>query len=223
MSQDARRARRAGKAVLQLYREHDPRAKDIAVEARISCKEGCAHCCQLPATATIPEMVLVVEHLIARTDWPQRRPQLERELTQQLKAFVGVDVRVSSERDAFFQRRLPCVFLTKSQRCEIYAVRPTVCRYHMVVSPAENCAPGAENATVALVNLKKTEDTISIGAAEVFGELTGGPIALAFVYAARMLDVTLAIDPDLVRRGAMIRIPMDRRRGYAGAPPVDRR
>jgi len=50
MSQDARRARRAGKVVLQLYREHAPFVADAASRMGVTCEEGCSHCCKLPAT-----------------------------------------------------------------------------------------------------------------------------------------------------------------------------
>ena len=68
MSQDERRAKRVGKVVLQLYRKHAATVADAAESLRVSCKEGCSHCCMLPATATIPEMV-PVEYLTTRSDW----------------------------------------------------------------------------------------------------------------------------------------------------------
>lgn len=200
MSQDERRARRAGKVVLQLYREHAPHVAEVTDRMGVTCKEGCAHCCMLPATATVPEMVLVVEYLTGRCDWERRRPVLERELTHQLTEFANVNVLDESARVAFFKRQLPCAFLTKDQRCEIYAVRPTVCRYHMVVSPPENCAHGAKDTTIALVDLRKIEHSIAIKSAEVFGALTGGPIALAFVLAADLLGVKLNVDRTLIRQ-----------------------
>ena len=206
MSQDARRAKRAGRVVLQLYKEHAPYVTDAADRMGVTCKAGCSHCCSLPATATVPEMVPVVEHLVGRGDWERRRPALERELTRQLSAFSTVNILDPAERTAFFQRQLPCAFLTASKRCDIYAVRPVVCRYHMVVSPPENCALGAGDPTVARVDLRKTETTIAVRAAEALGELTGGPIALAFVLAAKLLGVKLNLDPDLVRRVTPVRV-----------------
>lgn len=206
MSQEARRAKRAGKVVLQLYREHAPYVTDAAKRMGVTCKDGCAHCCMMPATATVPEMVPVVEYLTSRSDWAQRRRPLERELTRQLSEFAGVNILDEAERVAFFRRQLPCAFLTTDRRCSIYAVRPTVCRYHMVVSDPANCAHGAHTETVALVNLQKLEQEIAVEAAKVFGELTGGPISLAFVLAAKLLDVKLDINPELVRRVATVRI-----------------
>ena len=206
MSQDERRAKRAGKVVLQLYREYAPTVADAAERMGVTCKEGCAHCCMLPATATIPEMVPIVEYLVGRCDWNRRRPALERELTHQLAEFAGVNVLDPIERQRFFTRQLPCAFLTKDKRCEIYAVRPTVCRYHMVVSPPENCALGAGDPTVARVDLRKIENTVAVHAAQALGELTGGPIALAFVLAAKLLGVKLDVDRKLMRRVTMVRI-----------------
>ena len=206
MSQDARRAKRAGKVVLQLYRDHAPQVADAAARMGVSCKEGCAHCCMLPATATIPEMVPVVQYLVGRADWNRRRPALERELVHQLTEFAGVNVLDERERVAFFRRQLSCTFLTSDKRCEIYAVRPTVCRYHLVVSSPDNCEVGPEPRPIALVDLRKIEHAIAIKAAEAFGELTGGPIALAFVLAAKFLGVKLNVDDTLMKRVTMVRI-----------------
>jgi Fe-S-cluster containining protein len=206
MSQDERRAKRAGKVVLQLYREYDPLVADTATRMGVTCKTGCSHCCKLPATATVPEMVPVVERFATRHDWQKRRPRLERELTRQLTEFATINVLDPKERERFFTRQLPCTFLTSDQRCEIYDLRPTVCRYHMVVSPPENCAHGAGDPTVALVDLRKLENTIAIDGAKAFGELTGGPIALAFVLAAKLLGIRLNIDRELIRRGTVVRI-----------------
>jgi Fe-S-cluster containining protein len=206
VSQDARRAKRAGKVVLQLYREHAAYVAESADRMGVTCKEGCAHCCMLPATATIPEMVPVVEYLTSRCDWDRRRPALERELTHQLSEYAGVNVLDERERVAFFRRQLPCVFLAKDKRCEVYAVRPTVCRYHMVVSAPENCEVGPERRPIALLDLHAIEHAVAIKSAEAFGELTGGPIALAFVLAADMLGVKLNIDRGLLRRVTMVRM-----------------
>ncbi len=206
MSQDARRARRAAKVVLQLYREHAPYVAEAAAKMGVTCKAGCAHCCMLPATATIPEMIPVVEYLTSRCDWERRRPALERELTKQLTEFADVNILDENERVAFFQRQLPCVFLSPDRRCEIFAVRPTVCRYHMVVSAPENCAIGSTTKQIALVDLRKLEHTIAIEGARAFGELTGGPIALAFVLAAKVLGVRLDVPADLLRRVTMVRM-----------------
>ena len=153
MSQDERRARRAGRVVLQIYREHEERVADAAARLNVTCREGCSHCCKLPATATVPEMVLVVEHLARRPDWERRRPALERALEHQLSEFASVDVLDERERVAFFRRQLACAFL-RDDRCEIYPVRPAVCRYHMVVSPPANCEVGPAARPIALVDLR---------------------------------------------------------------------
>ena len=206
MSQDTRRAKRAGKVVLQLYKEHAPYVADAAARMGVTCKEGCSHCCMLPATATVPEMVPVVEFLASRGDWDRRRPALERELARQLTEFANVNVLDENERVAFFQRQLPCAFLTKDKRCEIYPVRPTVCRYHMVVSSPDNCEHGPTARPIALLDLRKIEHQVAIESARAFGELTGGPIALAFVLAAKLLGVKLDVDRELMRRVTMVSI-----------------
>jgi Fe-S-cluster containining protein len=213
LSQEERRARRASKVVLQLYREHDVHAKRFAENMGASCKAGCSHCCKLPATATIPEIVSVVDYLTQRSDWERRRPALEKALTHQLTEYAGVNVLVERERIAFFRRQLPCVFLTDDQRCEIYPVRPTVCRYHMVVSPPEHCEGGTGLQEVSIIDMKAAEQDIAVKGAEAFGELTGGPIALAFVIAADMLGVKLSINRALIRSVTLVRMKVTDR-GY---------
>jgi Fe-S-cluster containining protein len=203
MSQDARRAKRAGKIVLQLYRDNASYVADSAEQLGVTCKPGCAHCCMLPATATLPEMVLVVEYLTSRSDWEKRRPALERELIRQLTAFAGVDILDPRSREAFFTRQLPCTFLTADKRCSIYDVRPAVCRYHMVVSPPENCAHVGE---FVKVDLQALETQVAVDGAKALGELTGGPIALVFVLAAKALGVALDIDPALIRGVQTVRV-----------------
>jgi len=173
----------------------------------VTCKKGCTHCCMLPATATVPELVPVVEYLTGQCDWGKRKPALESELTRQLTAFDNVNVLDERERDDFFARQIPCAFL-KDRSCEIYPVRPAVCRYHMVVSPPQNCALGSADPNVALVDWREIENTVAIKGATAFGELTGGPIALAFVLAADLLDVKLDVDRELVKRVTNVRIPM---------------
>jgi Fe-S-cluster containining protein len=199
VSQDARRAKRAGKVVLQLYREHAPYVANAIEKKGVTCKEGCAHCCMIPATATVPEMVPVVEELTSRSDWKERKPLLERELTKQLQAFDGVNILNEVERTRFFNRKIACMFL-KDKRCEIYTLRPASCRYHMVVTSPDNCAHGASSSEVILVDLHKIENDVTIQAAKAFGSLTGGPIALAFVLAADLLGVKLTIDRTLLDR-----------------------
>jgi Fe-S-cluster containining protein len=205
VSQDARRARRAGKIVLQIYREHAPLVAEAAAKMGVTCKKGCSHCCMLPATATVPEMVPVVEYLASRSDWPRRRPALERELARQLRVFASINVLDDRARSGFFQRQMPCVFL-KDHHCQIYPVRPAVCRYHLAITPPENCAHGAADPTVARVDLRKIENDVVIEGARVFGELIGGPIALAFVIAADQIGVKLDIDRDLIERIQTVRV-----------------
>jgi hypothetical protein len=78
----------------------------------------------------------------------------------------------------------------------------------MVVSAPENCEVGPERRPIALLDLHTIEHSIALKSAEAFGELTGGPIALAFVLAADILGVKLNIDRALLRRVTMVRIPV---------------
>jgi Fe-S-cluster containining protein len=208
MSQEERRerrARRAARVVLKLYEAHAPHVTRATTTMNATCRAGCSHCCMLPATATIPEMVAVVDELVGRADWAQRRPLLERAIEHHLREFAGVNVLSQAERIAFYGRQLPCVFL-KDSRCEIYAVRPAVCRYHLVVSPPENCAIGATDDEVR-IDLHVLEQQVALSGAREMGALYGGPIALCFVLAADHLGVSLTIDREFVKRCMVVRVP----------------
>jgi len=204
MSQAERKARRAARVVLKLYEERAPYVAHAIDKLKVTCKEGCAHCCMLPASATMPEMIPVVEHMVRMPDWPKRKPELERQINLHLAESADVDMLDQVERTRFFTKQMPCVFL-KDARCEIYNVRPAVCRYHMVTSPPENCALGATNPTTKRVDLRQLEQEVALEGARETGELLGGTIAQAFVLAADRLGIELKIDRALFERGQMTR------------------
>lgn len=210
-----RKARRAGRVVLAIYGKYETPIGEYAAKMGATCRDGCAHCCMLPASTTVPEMVPVVDHLVGRADWPELKPKLERAIRQNLLAMQSVDLTDKAQRDAFFKSSLPCVFLEEN-RCSIYEVRPAVCRYHFVVSPPENCSPLAIDDRVARINLTRLEDLVTMAGANELGAMTGATIAAAFVLAADALGVAMDVDRDMVRRNVMMTVPVAE---GAGDPP----
>lgn len=203
MSQLERRARRAGRVVLQVYQKYDQPISDHAVKRGATCRDGCSSCCLLPATASVPEMVPVVEHLVGRTDWDEVKPELERAIRLNLAATDGLNLGDRQARAAFFSKQIACVFL-KDGRCSIYDLRPASCRYHYVVSPPENCSPLALDNRTSRLDLRKLEDLVIMAGSSVLGEMTGGTIAAAFAVAANAIGVKLDVDPVAVARGIIV-------------------
>lgn len=182
--------------VLQLYGEWQPVIDASAQKMKATCREGCAHCCRLPASATLPEAILLAEKLMEATDWSVRRGEMAREITHQLRLLEAVDY--AHNHGAFFKLQVPCVFL-KDNRCSVYSIRPVVCRTHFAVSPPENCAEGATDPMVARLNMGEAELDIQMAGAKELGEIVGGPIAATLPLAFWRLGEPFPVDADLVR------------------------
>jgi Fe-S-cluster containining protein len=65
------------------------------------------------------------------------------------------------DRFLYQQLNRPCVFLNNDTKdCNIYDIRPSACRYHVVISPAENCAATERGGEITAVNLIGAEHLI---------------------------------------------------------------
>jgi Fe-S-cluster containining protein len=112
-------------------------------------------CCLSVVVARFYEGVVVAAHLV----------QTERdtaELREQLRTAAA-----AMEAANPYEWRVPCVFLDATERCTVYAARPTACGTLYVYSPPANCnTPGApvraylahaENATATMLEDKFRE------------------------------------------------------------------
>lgn len=199
MSQRARTARRAGRVVLQVYREQEPAVAAGLERFPTTCRDGCSHCCKLPASASTAEMIPVAESLISSPTWKERKPGLVREVNRMIQEMAACDLHDEEKRAAFFKRQMRCLFL-KADRCTIYALRPAVCRYYFAVSPPENCALGAADTLVGRIDLSKLEARVTAAGAIELGELSGGPIPVALVLAMRYLGEPFPVDETALKR-----------------------
>ncbi len=106
----------------------------------VSCRKGCGACCRQVVPLTPPEALMLIEDLDAEVITRKRNL---------LRRFRKIAKRLQSEgmdrlplfhhaRD-YFRLGMPCPFL-EDESCSIHTRRPLVCREHLVVSPAENCA-----------------------------------------------------------------------------------
>lgn len=151
-----KRVRRVGRRVKELYSEFEPFALAAAKVKGATCKEGCAHCCYKFTTISLPEGILIAEHLLTDHGVGWSFKPLMKQVYEAAKAVSSPDLNESK----YFEKQIPCPFLSSNKQCRIYHVRPAVCRYHYVVSPPENCAFDASNPHVLFLNLRKLEHRI---------------------------------------------------------------
>lgn len=98
--------------LLEAWREAEP--------LPLACREGCAFCCSLNVTATIPEVFRLLEEL--RRGRPHREVLRVREDAREYAARVRL--RTGEERD---RMRRPCPLLA-ADRCSVHPIRPLACR-----------------------------------------------------------------------------------------------
>jgi len=126
--------------VRRMYREADDvLEKQIVRDQHVSCRKGCAHCCQLLALTTLPEAYLLAQ-------WVARSPDSEVWVSRLLA--VAREVATCTDRGDWFDRRIPCLFLAADNTCRVYDDRPGCCRWLAVRTPPELCAPEARRETV---------------------------------------------------------------------------
>ena len=106
-------------------REHHARPNMEA--GKITCRQGCAHCCRISNMGTMPEAVVALNYAEAH-DIVIDEARLQRQARH--------------GRDDWFAQPITdqsCIFLTPEQTCAIYPVRPASCRKHAVISEPSHC------------------------------------------------------------------------------------
>jgi Fe-S-cluster containining protein len=165
--------------VLAWYRVLDPRAREAVGMGPVSCRAGCAACCYQQTALYVPEGITIAVEL---SRWPDWRLLVER-LVQAARLACLPE---SMEREAWFQRHVPCPFLTDENLCRIYERRPGACRWHRVASPPANCALGAED-PIVLRHDTSDVDGLLMGFcidyhAEVGTPIVAGPLPLMVIH-----------------------------------------
>lgn len=164
-----------------VYAEVDPQVEKHAKERGVTCRKGCSHCCMMLAIITLADGVYIAEELLRKEDWKEWLPRL----VDASKEFCIVGI----EKSMWFYKQVPCVFL-KDNLCSVYEKRPSACRYHMVISPPENCAVGAADSGTLMLDLIHVEAATSwkIAADMNPGGLPlAAPIPLMTLYAMALL------------------------------------
>lgn len=147
----------------------------------VSCRKGCAACCRqlIPLAPTeavmIAELVdnLPAEHRARVRDRFERAEDRLRETGLWNKLNLLDEPNIAEEEMVritreYFELGLACPFL-EDEACSIHALRPSVCREYLVVSPAEQCSnPYEIGITRVPISLRMSKALAELHA-ELFG------------------------------------------------------
>lgn len=108
--------------------------------------KGCWHCCKEPVYASDREVMACARYVQGGTGtsvgfgWMRGRSQMWFAKFSSTPFMFSKGPRKWSELKGYIESRMICPFLTDSNSCIVYEVRPLACRLHMACGPKENCA-----------------------------------------------------------------------------------
>lgn len=205
--EDLKRLRRMGRKMVATYEQLDPKVKKETEHFTLSCKAGCSGCCHLMTLVSLPEGVAIAEYFLEDTQRRQLIPLLMRSFLEQVQAIPEgplVDVR-----QKYFEKKVPCTFLDpESKLCTIYAVRPSACRYHFVVSDPALCQPEGGRPTVSRVNTQFADAEILSEANKVSNQVKV-PLFIAPLQVTMLWAFKLLIEGREAFETALEEVPLD--------------
>ncbi len=142
---------------------------DIPDDLSLACREGCSYCCNYHVHVSAPEAYTIAAHL--RAQWkPDRVNEVIARLSENVEAVSGMTV------DEHTATNVRCAFLSPSDACSIYEVRPVACRKHhsFDVEPCRITFDDPTSADAAPQSVERLAIahglfTASIGAMEIEG------------------------------------------------------
>ena len=116
MLEDAKHARDIEPVVRFLHSKVDATLQGLRAQ-RVDCKKGCAHCCRVWVSATIPEVLFIAKSLRRRNE-------------NAIAERVDAAHRVTGPHDFASRQRLhqQCPLLA-DDLCSVYETRPVSCRF----------------------------------------------------------------------------------------------
>ncbi len=114
-------------SIKSLYKKGDDAKEELLTrlspsektDSHIDCKKGCSYCCGLNVKVAIPELYIILEHLL------NSREQKEIEtIIKDLRQYIKLMENTTSRGERIM---IKCTFL-KDNKCSIYDVRPFACR-----------------------------------------------------------------------------------------------
>jgi hypothetical protein len=114
--ESARRERDIEPTVRFLHAKVDATLRSMR-NIQVDCKKGCAHCCRVWVSATVPEVLFIAKSLRRRND-------------AALAERVGAAHRITGAYDFVSRQRLhqQCPLLAEDL-CSVYETRPVACRF----------------------------------------------------------------------------------------------
>src|SRR6185369_282243 len=128
--------------LLALYDHFSQAVDKVAHEGnpKTTCTKGCAHCCHMMTAITMLEGAVLAENVMLRADW--------RDIALRARADALVLKEHWNDRVAYLKAYSPCPLLDQEKKeCLLYNRRPSVCRFHCVVSDPELCGPQPNGST----------------------------------------------------------------------------
>jgi Fe-S-cluster containining protein len=113
-----------------------------------SCHRGCSGCCHYEVEITRNEAIVLCDAVKRGVEIDHERLHLQasrERRSPEWKRFGSTDNR--------------CVFLAADGACRVYDIRPSICRKHMVSTPAANCSK--DGAMVAPIQVLLAEILLS--------------------------------------------------------------
>lgn len=187
---ELKKLRRMGRKMTALYETLDVSVAKAVEPLNVSCKVGCAGCCYQLTLVTLPEGVAIAEYFLSDTQRRNLIPLLMRSFYEQVQQIQPGHYK--EIRQAYFQKKVPCTFLDEdSKLCTIYPVRPSTCRYHLVVSDPALCQPEAGIQPVGRVNTLAVEHQVLSEANRVSNQtkvpLFIAPLPVVMLWAFKLL------------------------------------
>lgn len=128
-----------------LYRRYD---SFVALFERfVSCRRGCTACCYYLVGTSFLEAELIKRYAV-RLLSQEQLDAIRVRVREQLAYYIRENQRPRDRQKdeellaAYFQKRLPCPFLSAENDCMVYPVRPFTCRSHSAVSDPHACETG---------------------------------------------------------------------------------
>jgi Fe-S-cluster containining protein len=108
---------RLGRAIGRLVDDEIGRAKAESTAPPSACRKGCHFCCHLPVETTVPQILVIADHL--------KRTLPSSEIQDLRKRMDEYEARVAQHPSG---KGLALCPLNLDGACSVYEVRPTICR-----------------------------------------------------------------------------------------------
>lgn len=150
--------RSADQYLRELYRRYDE--LNALFTAHISCASGCTACCFYHAGCSYLEAE-TVRHYARKKLSPAALAAIDERAASQRAHYIRENRRSKNQAEdakqlaGFYQKQLPCIFLSPKSGCLIYEVRPLTCRAHTALTPPDRCATGQGIELLDVLNLSQ--------------------------------------------------------------------